>query len=316
MLIEARILHVKWFTDLDTVPLTFQEVISSSFLFWLGITLAGLLLSAIFNEPLQRLSIVEWIHQRLDKAKPHITTILRVGLGIALVLQLVDLTYLAPELTIESTWITVVLVIALFGLLWKKSLFVSGVAITILYLKVIADFGWFHALDYIYYLGIVYFLFVAETKFKETATPVLYLLTGFSLAWVGLEKMVFPEMSYRVIAEAAIPTFGFSMESFVLIAAFIEIGLAWTFIVGILSRFVAILVTLVFITTTFVFGYVEIVGHTIIHTVLIMFIIQGAGTFKTPFQIHRSPLLKYLFVLVNFCVLLFGLMWIFITLAS
>jgi hypothetical protein len=313
---ESSILHVKWFTDPDTVPLQFQEVITSSFLFWLAVTLAGLLLSAVFNEPLQRISIIQWIHRRLDRVKPYLTHILRIGLSISLILQIIDSTYLAPEMSVEQTWVNIVLIIALLGLIMRRTLFISGLAIIALYTQAIYEYGWFHALDYIYYVGIIYFLLVSQTKWKETATPALYLFTGLSLAWVGLEKMVFPNMSYSVITEHGIPTFGFSLEDFVLIAAFIEMGLAWTFIVGILNRFVSIVVTLVFITTTFVFGFTEIVGHTIIHTVLIMFLVQGEGTFKTPFQFHKSPTLRYSFVLVNFCILLFGLMWVYIQLAS
>lgn len=313
---ESSILHVKWFTDPDAVPLQFQEVITSTFLFWLAVTLVGLLMTAIFNEPLQRISIIQWIHRRLDRAKPYLTHILRIGLAISLVLQLLSSTYLAPEMTVEQTWVTVILVVALLGLIMRKTLWISGLAIIALYMQAIYEYGWFHALDYIYYVGIIYFLLVSGSKWKETATPALYLFTGLSLAWVGLEKMVFPNMSINVITAHDIPTFGFSIESFVLIAAFIEMGLAWTFIVGILSRFVSIIVTLVFVTTTLVFGYTEIVGHTIIHTVLIMFLVQGEGTFKTPFQLHNSPILRYLFVLVNFCILLFGLMWVYIGFAS
>jgi hypothetical protein len=208
------------------------------------------------------------------------------------------------------------MVIAILGLLMLRTLAVSALALLALYGYAFIEYGWFHALDYIFYLGIIYYLLVTNTRFKATATPVLYLLMGLSLAWLGLEKMTMPEMSYSVVREFGIATFGFSVEDFVLISAFIEVGLAWTFIVGILSRFISIIVTLVFITTTTVFGFTEIVGHTIVHTLLIIFLIQGQGTLKSPFQFHSSPILRYLFVVVNFCVLLFGLMAIYIMLGS
>jgi uncharacterized membrane protein YphA (DoxX/SURF4 family) len=316
MQFDSLILHVKWFTDPDLQPIPFHEVLTTSFLFWFGVTLAGLLLSAIFNEPLQRISFIQQIHHFLDRGKPHVTYVLRIGLGIALILQLIESSYLAPEMAIEHTWVTVALVVALLGLISLRTLIISGLALAALYVQAISEYGWFHALDYIFYVGVIYYLLVSNLRWKETATPALYLFTGLSLAWVGIEKMLIPELSYRVVAEHAIPTFGFSVEDFVLIAAFIEVGLAWTFIVGILNRFVSIVVTMVFITTTFVFGYTEIVGHTIFHTVLIMFLIQGEGTFKTPFQFHNSPILRYSFVLVNFSVLLFGLMWIYIAIGS
>jgi hypothetical protein len=311
--INLPFFHVKWFTDHDNANmLTYLEAITPAFLFWLGVTLIGLLLSSLFNDRLQRIGFISAIHSRLDQAKPYLTHILRIGLALGLILQLVTSSYLAPEIKNDATWITIVIVIAIFGLALRKTLWISGIMLSILYIWLIQQYSLFHALDYAYYIGIIYYLFVAETKRKKTATPVLYFMTGLSLVWVALEKMLLPELAWHIAADYQIPTFGFSVENFILITAFIEIGLAWTFIVGILNRFISIIVTLVFITTTTVFGFKEIVGHTIIHTLLIMFIIEGEGTFTTPFHFHRSPILRNLFVLVNFCVLLFGMMAVYI----
>jgi hypothetical protein len=291
-------------------------VITPEFIFWLSVTLAGLLLSAIFNEPLQRLGFVRIIHRTLERGKPYVTMLLRIGLGAALVMQLLDGAYLAPEFAAKSTWVSILVGAALAALLWKRTLPAAGFFLGLLYIYSIREYGLHHALDYIFYLGIIYYLFVAETRAKETATPVLYLFTGLSLAWVGLEKMTIPALAHEIVTEFGIPTFGFSVADFVLISAFIEMGLAWTLIVGILNRFISLVVTLVFITTATVFGYTEIAGHTILHTLLIMFLIEGEGVFRTPFQFHHAPLLRYLFVLVNFCILLFGMMWVYIFLGT
>lgn len=306
-------LHVKWFIGgVEAGQKAFGEIISQpNFLFWLMVTLVGLLLSAVFNERLQNISFIAGVHRLLDRGKPHITEILRVGLGIGILLQLVSATYLAPELHGGQWWIRLLLVIALGGLLTRRTLFVSGLALTALYIVAIIENGLFHTLDYAYYIGIIYFLLVSASRFKATATPVLYLFTGFSLAWVAFEKFTLPGLAINIMEKYQVPTFGFSLEDFVLISAFIEIGLAWSFIVGILNRFVSILVTLVFITTTTVFGFTEIIGHTIIHTLLVIFVIEGEGTFTTPFRFHKSPFLRTAFVLVNFCILLFVGMWVY-----
>lgn len=313
---NSHLMHVKWFTERMTEPLPMNEVLNPAFLFWLAVTLVGLLVSAIFNTHILRVGFVQSIDRSLSGLKPYTVHILRVGLGIGILLQLVEGSYLAPEFHSESNWILVILIIALLGLILKRTLFVSGLALLALYIKATYEYGFFHTLDYLFYGGIIYYLVVYGTRLKETAIPVLYALTGLSLAWVGIEKMTMPILAYDIIQEFNVPTFGFSQENFVLISAFIELGLAWTFITGILNRFVSIIVTLVFITTTTVFGYTEIVGHTIIHTLLIMFIIQGGGAFKTPFEFHRAPLLRYLFVIVNFGVLLFGMMWIYIAMGT
>jgi len=313
---ESYVLHVKWFTDRMTEPLPMVEVLTPAFLFWLAITIVGLLVSAVFNTHILRVGLIQGLDRSLSGLKPYTVHILRVGLGIGILLQLIEGSYLAPEFHSETSWLFIVLVIALLGLMLKRTLFVSGVALLVLYIKATLEYGLFHTLDYLFYLGIIYYLIMYTTRFRETAIPVLYALTGLSLAWVGIEKVTMPILAYDIIQEFQVPTFGFSVEHFVIISAFIELGLAWTFIVGILNRFVSIVVTLVFITTTTVFGYTEIVGHTIVHTLLIMFIIQGGGAFKSPFEFHRSPLLRYLFIVINFGVLLFGMMWIYIAMGS
>jgi hypothetical protein len=313
---DSHMLHVKWFTDRITEPLPFKEVITSNLLFWFAVTIVGLLVSAVFNTRMLRVGFVQSIDRTLNGLKPYTVHILRVGLGIGIILQLVERTYLAPEFHSDHKWIVIVLIISALGLLLQRTLFISGLGLLALYVQATLEFGIFHTLDYLFYAGIIYYLIVYTTRLRDTAIPVLYALTGISLAWVGIEKMTMPILAYDIIEKFQVPTFGFSVENFVLISAFIELGLAWTFIVGILNRFVSILVTLVFITTTTVFGYTEIVGHTIVHTLLIMFIIQGGGAFKTPFEFHRSPVLRYLFTVVNFSVLLFGMMWIYIMMGT
>lgn len=315
---QMSYLHVKWFSDHEQETMrSLSDVIgNASFLFWFAVTMIGLLLSAMFNEKLQHIPLIERIHRMLDRARPYLTHILRIGLGLGIVMQLVSSTYIAPEWHTEHIWIAVVQCIVLAGLMTRFTLWISGTALAVLYGSTVIEFGVVHALDYSFYIGIIYYLFVSTTRWKSTATPVLYLFTGFSLAWVALEKFTLPGLAYGIIEQHHIPTFGFSPEDFVLISAFIEIGLAWSFIVGILNRFVSIVVTLVFITTTTVFGMTEVVGHTILHTLLILFVIEGEGTFKTPFRFHQSPLLRCLFVIVNFCILLFGLMAVYVAVGA
>lgn len=237
---------------------------------------------------------------------------MRFGLALGLTMQLLSGSYLAPDFRITSMWVILGLVGAVVTLFNKKTLPVSGAILFLLYIQAALTYGLFHALDYFIYIGIVYYLFVSGTPLRRTAVAVMYICTGISLAWLAMEKLTIPEMACTVMGEYGLPTFGFSLENFVLISALVEIGLAWAFIVGIMSRFTALLVTGVFIMTSMVFGHIEIIGHTIIHTVLILFMIEGVGDLRTPLQIHRSPLLRGLFVSVNFCLFLFGLMSLYI----
>lgn len=306
-------LHVKWFSKEDTwFPQPLLHIIDVTFLFWLGFTIIVLFLLAFFHNKIKRIRFIKQIHDWLCPLKQYRQLILRFGIGIGLLLQLSTGTYLSPDFHPESNWINGVLILAIAGLFHRKTLFITGTALLILYIHATWNYGIFHTLDYVFYPGIVYYLFVCTTRWKATAPPVLYLFTGLSLAWLAMEKMTIATLSYSLIHDYNIPTFGFSMEEFVLISAFIELGLAWAFIIGLMSRFTAILLTTVFLMTTAVFGFKEIVGHTIVHALLLIFLIEGSDNYKTLFKFHRSLMLRSLFVSVNFGIFLFGLMFLYI----
>lgn len=307
-------MHVKWFTeDTHWYPLPIAKVITPAFIFWLCFTIIILFIAAILSEPLERVKIVRITHQFLNNLKRFQLSILRIGVGIGLILQLVTGTYLAPSFPADQWPIYALLLMAIIGLLSRKLLIVSGTSLTILYMTAILSYGIFHLLDYMFYIGIIYYLFVANSaKLQRTAAPMLYFCTGLSLAWLAMEKLTIAKLACSLMHEYGLPTFGFTVEDFVLISGFIELGLAWTLIVGLMNRFTAFLLTGIFITTTTVFGFTEIVGHTIMHTILLMFLIEGNESFRTLFKFHRQPVLRYLFVTINFCVLLFAMMAVYI----
>ncbi|MFC4101219.1 hypothetical protein [Paenibacillus xanthanilyticus] len=310
---SAMYAHVKWFIDdFSWTPQPMSKVLTNGFLYWFGLTIAGLLLCSVLAGPLERVPIVRSLHGFLNRFVPYKMGILRVGLGIGLVLQLLTGTYLAPEFPLDAWWQYVLMITAIAGLVHKKLLTVSGAALAFLYIRTITVYGLFHSLDYMFYVGIIYCLVTANTKWNRTGTHVMYVFTGLSLAWLAMEKLTLAKLACTVMHDYGLPTMGFTVEDFVLISAFVELGLAWAFIVGLMNRFTALLVTGIFLFTASVFGETEVVGHTILHTLFLLFIIEGSGTWQTLFNFHRSLAMRCLFVAVNFCFLLFALMAIYI----
>ncbi|WP_246168243.1 DoxX family membrane protein [Paenibacillus antarcticus] len=306
-------LHVKWFIADDgwiSKPLT--KILTPDFIFWLCITLLVLLFATIINKEIERNIFVSKILDFLNRFNPYQLLIFRVGVGLGLMLQLCTGSYLAPTFLIDSWWVYVLLIVAIIGLFHRRLLPVSGFAIAFLYLNSALQYGLFHALDYFFYVGIIYYLFAVNNRFKVSSIRVLYTLTGISLAWLSMEKMTMPGLTQTLIYEYKLPTLGFSTEEFVLIAAFIELALGWVLILGIMNRFTALLLTGIFLTTTTVFGFTEVVGHWIIHTLLLMFLIEGKGAPSALYQFHQPMWLRCLFVVVNFCMLLICLMALFI----
>jgi len=81
-------------------------------------------------------------------------------------------------------------------------------------------------------------------------------------------------------------------------------------IICLLQRPFAIVITVVFFATTLVFGKIEVIGHTLIHAALVVFILEGAGkTYKPPILFHNRLRWKIPFSVVNFVILLFLLLF-------
>jgi uncharacterized membrane protein YphA (DoxX/SURF4 family) len=160
--------------------------------------------------------------------------------------------------------------------------------------------GWFHMLDYGFYLAIACALLVERTKIAALGFPFLYLGTGLSLCWVAVEKWVFPGMAIDIIHHHGVPTFGFAPDSFVVMAAFIEFVVGYLLVVGILNRLLSLVLTGIFVSTTMLFGLTELAGHFMIHIVLLIFIIEGVGFYKPPIRMHKTKLDQMVFVSLNF----------------
>lgn len=306
-------LHVKWFAgDLEWTPQPIGKVITPAFLFWFCFTLVVLLLVSRYNAALDNISIVRKVHFFLNKLKRFHLLIMRIGLGIALLLQISTGAYLAPTLQINTWWVYALIIIATLGLLHRVTLPASSLAIGVLYVKALTDYGMFHVLDYMFYLGVIYYLLVANTKWSRTGIPVLYVWTGLSLAWLAMEKLTLAKLACSLMHEYGIPSLGFTVEDFVLISAFIELGLAWAFIVGIMNRFTALLLTGLFLLTTTVFGFTEIVGHMVMHTILLIFLIVGRDGISLILHTRRPPKLRSFFVVLHFSIMIFSMMTLYI----
>src|SRR5690606_25325319 len=81
-------------------------------------------------------------------------------------------------------------------------------------------------------------------------------------------KWVYPGMSLDIVVNHHVPTFGFAPAVFIVMAAFIEFVVGYLLVVGILNRVLGFVVTVIFILTTMLFGFTEIIGHFMIHIVL------------------------------------------------
>lgn len=294
--------HVKWFTDVQPEKETIHNILSPFFM--VMALLSALVLSVLpqLLPKLMKLPYVGDIDKKLDNFRRFSRYLLKYGTAITLIIQVVSGTIFAPEFLIENSWETVLIWAAIITLLIPNhyATKIGASIILALFLYVLSNVGLFHMLDYGFYLAIVFVLLIGKTRLENWGFPFLYLGTGLSLCWVAVEKWVYPVMSVDIIYNHNVPTFGFAPEHFIVMAAFIEFIVGYLLVVGVLNRILSVILTLIFFSTTLLFGVTEIIGHFMIHVVLVIFIIEGVSFYNPPIRIHKSIIDQMIFVFLNY----------------
>jgi len=298
--------HVKWFTDVHAIKEELTLVLSPVFMIT---ALAVALLLAVLTQLLpaiMRIPALERFDKQVEKLRPRSFMILQYGTAVSLLWGLIEGGLFAPEFAAPEGVIKIILIAVIVLLLvpHHHPVKIAAVLLVGLYIYYVTEYGLFHMLDYGFYLAIAAALALYRTSFEKVSFPLLYLGTGLSLCWVAVEKWIYPAMSLDIVQNHGVPTFGFAPAVFIVLAAFIEFVVGYLLVVGILNRLLSIVLTLIFISTTMLFGYVEIVGHFMIHIILILFIIEGVSFYKPPVDMHKTKLDRMIFVALNFLLVL------------
>lgn len=294
--------HVKWFASVEPEKVNIEEILSP---FFITISVLCAVILAVLSQVMGRVMDIPFaskIDLKLDSFRKYSRQLLKYGTAVSFILQVSYGTMFAPEFTIHNTWQRVVMWIIIIFLLIPHHIATKIAALFMLglFINIWSNAGWFHMLDYGFYLAIIGVLLVGRTRLETVGFPFLYLGTGLSLCWVAVEKWVYPTMTTNIIHHHHVPTFGFEPGIFVVLSAFIEFVVGYLLVVGILNRVLAVVVTILFILTTTIFGYTEVVGHAMIHIVLLIFIIEGVSFYHPPIKIHKTRMDQMIFVSLNF----------------
>ncbi|WP_231687901.1 hypothetical protein [Bacillus sp. FJAT-27251] len=294
--------HVKWFTEFVPHKENIEQILSP---FFMAIALIAAVVLGILTLLIPKLarwkSIAKW-DEWLSGYRRYSMHILKYGTAIALTIQVANGTLFAPELPVTKT-LTAILVWVSIGLLLIPHHLPAKAAAVILiglFIQSTFDHGLFYMLDYGFYIAIFTVILIAKTRYQQIGFPFLYLGTGLSLCWVAVEKWVYPSMSLDIVASHSVPTFGFEPALFIVMAAFIEFIVGYLLVVGILNRVLGLVVTIIFMMTTMLFGMTEIIGHFMVHVVLLIFIIEGVSFYNPPIKMHKTKIDQFIFVFLNF----------------
>lgn len=302
--------HVKWFTDFSfaDAPRPLSETLSPTFFALATLSVGAVALAVFIDRFLSSRAFYERIIAWFEERKVHAPLVLRVGMGATLLLSWQANTLLAPDLAVAESWIGWAQFAVAGLLLFPVTSPLAGAGVLALYALAIAQFGVFYMLDYFVFVGVGVYLLVhraAQPRLRGLRTPALFFSLGFSLAWLALEKLVYPQWGLYILAENPQLLLGLDPEFFLKATAFVEFSLGYLLIIGLLERPLALVVTMVFFTTTLVFGKVEVIGHTILHAALIVFLLEGPGeVYRAPITFHRRLPLRVAFAVVNFVLLL------------
>jgi uncharacterized membrane protein YphA (DoxX/SURF4 family) len=316
--------HVKWFTEWSfaDAPRGLGELLTPLTVGLLLFTMVALALAVFIDTTLQQQGwyqrIIAWFEVRRAVAP----LALRIGLGMTFILAWQADTLLSPDLNVADQpilgWAQFALALLL---IFPQTTPLAGLGTLALYVLGVAQFGAFYMLDYFIFVGVAVYLMVyglRNARLRALRIPALYFSVGFSLFWVGIEKLVYPQWGLAILAERPVLTLGFEPSFFLTGAAFVELALGYLFIIGLLERPMAIVVTLVFFLTTLIFGKVEVIGHTIIHAALIVFLLEGTRTrvFLAPIRWVSGLRGRVGFAAVNFAVVLIVLIVPYVAMAT
>ena len=128
---------------------------------------------------------------------------------------------LTPELHTDNPvvpWLQ--LAIAAFAL-FRPTTPLIGLGIFILYGLAIEQYGIFHMVDYLIFLGVgVYFLLsgLKDPKWMKTRYVTLFASTGVTLLWASIEKWGYPHWTYPLLQNDASLLMGLSPQFYMLFA--------------------------------------------------------------------------------------------------
>lgn len=280
--------HVKWFTDFDgsKPPLPVSEVFTSTFI---GFFIASVFFNYVFfvgdRYAYKRGWFVEFDRglRRFDAFS------IRIMAGAASVFFISLFLwhhfngvsfYLTPELkTTEPIvpWVHLALGLLAFT---RWTLPLVGVGILGLYAASVRQYGAYHMIDYLIFLGIAWFFLVSQVRhgsWRKSGFIVLYALMGLTLLWASVEKWGYPHWTYPLLERDPSLLMGMKPYPYMVLAGFVEFNVIFLLLgaASVVTRLIALGLEGVFVLAIFKFGLIDAVGHLMIIAILFVLIVRG-----------------------------------------
>ncbi|MFZ2522358.1 MAG: DoxX family membrane protein [Minisyncoccia bacterium] len=296
---QISLAHVKWFAE----PV--REVSSYRFndiwvISWILICSAVIGLGVYFE---RKISVPNWVIKISQKYGDLAHTICSIGIGLSLILFSYNGYIFAPNLPLQNSLGTALLVLqALVGGIIVLGFFVRVASVLLLALFVfgIIQNGFVEMLDTLEILGISIYLFIAgrakwslgdfrlleslTKKLTDFSVPLLRVFVGLNLIILGFsEKILNPSLTQSFLSEYHwnfMQNMGFLWFTdywFAFSAGVAESLIGVFLVLGLLTRLTTLALAGFLVTTLILLGPVELIGHLPHFSIAIVFLVFGSG---------------------------------------
>lgn len=281
--------HVKWFFAYDVTkpPTPIGDVIDGLFVKLFLVSVAACYLFFLADRYIYEEGILADFDKKLkmfDNAANHI---MRAAAGIFFValfswwaFGVGQQFYLTPELKTTAPWVPWVHLLMALAVIWKRTVFITGIGVFVMFIAATVDYGIFHVLDYMIFLGIGYYLTVSQSTTKgwiKSGFVVLFAATGLTLIWAAVEKFAYAGWTIAGLAEHPNVTMGMTPPVFMKVSGFIEFFVTFILLgaVSVVGRLISLGFMSIFVLAVFEFGVLDAVGHLMIVAILWVLIVRG-----------------------------------------
>lgn len=286
--VETAQAHVKWFVEYDVTkpPLPIGEVLNGMFVKMFLVSVVGVYLFFLADRYIYEGGYLAEFDKKLKLFDNLANTIMRVAAGIfflsLFVWYLVYGTtfYLTPELKTTAVYIPWIHLVMALSVLSRRTTFITGIGVFFMFIAATLDFGIFHLLDYMIFLGIGYYLLVSNSINKgliKSGFVVLFACTGLTLIWAAVEKFAYPNWTDPLFEQTPQMLMGMSAERFMKVSGFVEFFVTFILLgaVSVVGRLISLGFMSIFVLAVLQFGVVDAIGHLMIVAILFVLIVRG-----------------------------------------
>ena len=316
--------HVKWFFNYDVVkpPLPIGEVLDGAFVKLFLVSVAATYVFFLLDREIYRKGYLVEFDQRLKRFDNVAMYIMRTAAGVFSLtlflwwaLGIGQSFFLTPELKTTARYVPWTHLIMALCVLSRRTTPITGLGFLFLFVAAGFDYGIFHILDYVIFLGIGYYLATSSAQSKgwlKSGLVVLFACTGLTLIWAAVEKFAYPSWTVSVLRGKPEMLMGMTPEMFMKVSGFTEMFITFILLgaASVVGRLVALGFMAVFVLAVFEFGWVDAVGHLMIVAILWVLIVRGPTDARDMLVLRAKTVFTEAYFMTGLYFLAFGMIFI------